>query len=173
MPTFYVPGNVQGPSGGNIYNCALAHHLRELGWPVRMRTVDGHWPHPSPWAGPRAEDGVAIIDGMIASAAPMQIRAAVARGARVMVRVHMAVPAAPSLTHSARARAVQLEGAALHAATDVVTTSHWSARDLRERYGLAHVHVATPGAAPAPLSPGSDPPELLLLGAITPIKNQL
>jgi glycosyltransferase involved in cell wall biosynthesis len=55
----------------------------------------------------------------------------------------------------------------------VVVTSHWSAADLRRRYAVPRLSVAVPGAAPAPPARGSEPPHLLVLGTLTPVKNHL
>lgn len=169
--TFYVPAGLVGPSGGNMYNAAVIDHLRTLGVQVEVHPVPGPWPRPRPWRGPDP-GGIAVVDGLIASSCPAAIERATNQGGHVYVVVHMATPADLSLTPSQRARATTLEGAALHAATGVVTTSHWSADDLARRYGLAQVHVASPGVDPAPLAAGSTPVRILALGAVTPVKNQ-
>jgi glycosyltransferase involved in cell wall biosynthesis len=65
------------------------------------------------------------------------------------------------------------EAQALHAATVVIGTSHWSARHLSVHHGLATVAVAPPGADPAPVTAGSTPPLLVHLAALVPHKDQL
>jgi glycosyltransferase involved in cell wall biosynthesis len=65
------------------------------------------------------------------------------------------------------------ECAVLSAAAAVLTTSDWTRRWLLDRYALdpARLHVAEPGADPAPLSPGTpDGGELLCVAAVTPGK---
>src|SRR5699024_2135193 len=57
------------------------------------------------------------------------------------------------------------------AASAVVTTSRWAAADLTRRYGRADVVVAEPGAERGAVAPGSRPPHLLALGALTRVKN--
>ena len=67
------------------------------------------------------------------------------------------------------------ERTTLRAVAAVVATSDWAARRLVAHHGLApdRVHVAAPGADPAPLASGTDGvSRLLCVAAVTPRKGQ-
>jgi glycosyltransferase involved in cell wall biosynthesis len=167
-----VPDAVEDPtrpSGGNTYDRHLRRELRSLGWSVHDHAVAGFWTAAD--AGSFAaleevfqripDDGVVLLDGLIASPAPA-VLAAHARRLRLVVLVHMPL-------------ADRRERAALSAAAAVVVTSAWSRRRLLELHGLpAHVvHVAEPGVDAAELSDGTAAGgALLCVGAVTFDKGQ-
>ncbi|ANS77898.1 Glycosyl transferase, group 1 [Serinicoccus hydrothermalis] len=177
-PALVVPADLAGPSGGTRYDERMITELAETGLDVTAEPVPGAWP--SPTEDDRAalrhalgrHDEV-LVDGLIGSAAPEEIEQARARGARVGVLVHLPLPAEGGLDERERARLAALERRALHAAGTVVATSGWADADLRERYGLTHVHAVAPGTDRAETATGSTPPHLLALGSITPRKNPL
>jgi glycosyltransferase involved in cell wall biosynthesis len=155
------------PSGGNAYDRQVCRGLAASGWTVREHAVPGAWPRPG--SAERAElarvlaalpdDAVVLVDGLIASAVP-DVLVPAARRLRLVVLVHLPLDDAT-------------EGAALAAASAVVTTSAWTKARLLDRYALPadRVHVATPGVDPAPQAPGSDAgSELLCVAAVTPHK---
>jgi glycosyltransferase involved in cell wall biosynthesis len=155
------------PSGGNHYDRRLCGGLAELGWSVREHPVRGGWPVPLPaeraaLAGTLAalpDNALALLDGLVASAVPEVLRPH-ARRLRLLVLVHMPLADAA-------------EGEALAVSRGVVTTSGWTRGRLLDLYALPPdlVHVAIPGADPAPLAPGSEAGgELLCVGAVTPNK---
>lgn len=159
-----VPADVQAPTGGNVYDLALAAALRSGGDdvlvlpcpPSALGTVlQQRWP------------GSTLVDGLLACADPVALEAA---DAAVLVHLPLALDA----SSPGRAEALDaLERRALAAARTVVATSAWAARDLRCRHGLTAVAVAAPGVDPAPLVHGSDPPLLVHLAALVPRKDQL
>lgn len=165
-------------SGGGVVNARLAEALTARGWTVDVHPIAGSWPKPR--AAHRAAVATALsagsdpvlIDGLVGSACPEQIEAAVAAGVRVVVFVHLPLPAERGRGRAEEFRLAQLERRALHAATAIVVPSYWARADLHQRYGLT-AHVLTPGADPAPVAVGSDPPQLLMLAALTPTKNHL
>jgi glycosyltransferase involved in cell wall biosynthesis len=160
-----VPADVDTPTGGNLYDRALADALRSGGDDVRLlrcepgdlETVLGR-----PWQGPT------LVDGLLAFQRPRVVAAA-----RVSVLVHMPLALETGLSREEAAHLDRSEGQALHAARRVVTTSHWCARYLADHHGLTGVAVAPPGVEPAPVSTGSDPPLLVHLGSLVPHKDQL
>ncbi|MFJ4209050.1 glycosyltransferase [Paenarthrobacter sp. NPDC089675] len=161
---FIVPGNVRHGSGGNKYNAALAKHLAALGAIVQAVTVDGDWPVGSAADRKRfaeALDGGAtvIADGLVASGAPDEVAAAVASGTNVWILSHMALA-----DHSA------LEGKALAAATGVICPSSHAAAELQGKHGQLNIVVARPGAEPADIAVGSDPPRIVAVAALLPNK---
>jgi glycosyltransferase involved in cell wall biosynthesis len=174
------------PSGGNIYDRRVCRGLAASGWPVREHAVYGAWPQPG--VPERAELGrvlaglpdqaVVLLDGLVASAVP-DVLAPQARRLRLVVLVHMPLgdtgraQPGPGLGGGGHVPGHEAEGAALAAASAVITTSAWTRGRLLDLYGLPaeRVHVATPGVDPAPLAPGSDAgTELLCVAAVTPHK---
>jgi glycosyltransferase involved in cell wall biosynthesis len=165
---FVLPNDIDdpaSPSGGNAYDRRVSQGLAALGWSVREHAVWGGWPRPSP--GERADlgevlsgvpdDAVVLIDGLIASAVP-QVLAPQTQRLRLVVLVHMPLDD-------------EAERDALSAARVIVTTSKWTCERLAERYGLARIHVATPGVDPAAVAPGSGTgTRLLCVAAVTPNK---
>ena len=175
---FVVPADLAKPTGGNRYDLALAGALRTMGTAVELRPVRGDWPVATAddredLAHALRDSAPLLVDGLLASGAPGAVQRAVAAGSRVYVLVHMPLALRTGLTPEVAAVLDELERAALHAATGVLTTSHWAATVLRERHDLLEVEVAVPGTDPAPVSAGSTPPRLLHLASITPLKDQL
>jgi glycosyltransferase involved in cell wall biosynthesis len=160
-----VPVDVEAPTGGNVYDLAVADALRSGGdrvdvlrcEPERLSVVLSQR-----WEGPT------LVDGLLACSQP----AAVALSP-VAVLVHMPLALETGLSPGRATHLDGLEARALHAAARVVATSHWCARYLAEHHGLADVAVAPPGVEPAPVSPGSQPPLLVHVAALLPHKDQL
>jgi glycosyltransferase involved in cell wall biosynthesis len=163
------------PSGGNAYDRRISRGLAEAGWTVKVHEAHGSWPCPDAQAlGALAaairaipDDGLVLLDGLVASPAPAVLTSE-ARRLRLVVLVHMPLGQGAA-DGGVRAR----EGAALRAATAVVTTSTWARRVLLELYSLPgdRVHVAEPGVDPATLAPGSDTDGALLsVAAVIPDK---
>jgi glycosyltransferase involved in cell wall biosynthesis len=159
-----VPYDVDQPTGGNVYDLALADALRQLGdevdivpcRPVDLATVLA-----------RPTDGDTVVDGLLACRQPDAVETA-----RVAVLVHMPL----ALEDGPPERVAEAdvgERRALHAATTVIATSNWSAQYLVQRHQVADVVVATPGVAPAAIVTGSQPPLVVQLAALLPHKDQL
>jgi glycosyltransferase involved in cell wall biosynthesis len=162
------------PSGGNTYDRQVCRGLAAIGWEVREHQVAGGWPWPDAVAEAALAavvaavpaDAILLVDGLIASSAPAVVAAAV-RHAPLVVLAHMALGDQP--VGHAIADAPGREGAALAAASAVVTTSRWLRDRLLDRYPLPadRVHVAEPGVDPAELAPGTpDGTELLCVAPV-------
>ena len=162
---FVVPDGIEDParpSGGNAYDRHVSRGLDSLGWSVREHAAPGRWPQPDSEAlcalagvVQRIPDGaVALIDGLIASAAP-EVLVPLAGRLRLVVVVHMPLGHRPAYDSADEIRA--RERAVLQAAAAVVTTSQWSARRLLRLYPLEpkRVHVAEPGVDTADLATGT------------------
>ena len=161
-----VPGNVRHGSGGNKYNAKLAEHLGALAVYVETVTVDGDWPVGSPADRQRfadAFDGGAtvIADGLVASGAPDEVAAAVARGAKVWILQHMALADHPVL-----------EAKALAAATGIICPSEHAVAELQAKHGHVDAVVARPGVEPAKMAVGSEPPRVVAVAALLANKQQ-
>ena len=163
------------PSGGNSYDRRVCGGLTAAGWDVDELPVAGAWPQPdhaalTDLAAALAlvpDNGVVLVDGLIASAAPQVLLPATQR-LRLVVLVHMPLGATAGAAREA-------ERGVLAAAAAVVTTSGWTRDRLVEWYGLdrQQIHVAHPGvdaAAPARGTPAGG--ELLCVGAVAPHKGQ-
>ena len=163
------------PSGGNAYDRRVCRSLAENGWPVHVHAVPGPWPRPDKAAHraladvvERIPDGcVALVDGLVASAAP-EVLLPQADRVRLVALVHMPLGQA-----WADSEARRREDAVLSAAASVVTTSRWSRRTLLDLYSLPdeRVHVAEPGVDRAPLARGTTTGgALLCVAAVIPGK---
>ncbi len=163
------------PSGGNLYDRRLCRGLTTIGWTVQEHPVAGDWPRPGTAAlAALAEvvrqvpdDGVALIDGLVASAGA-EVLVPQARRLRLVVLVHMALGDHGSGDELSDVR--RREGAVLAGAAAVVVTSAWARRRLLELYPLSpeRVHVAPPGVDRAELALGT--PEggaMLCVAAVT------
>jgi glycosyltransferase involved in cell wall biosynthesis len=150
--------DVTRPSGGNVYDLRVCRGLAGLGWSVHQHVVPVAGPSPEVDAraalagvvGALPTGSLVLVDGLVAVAAP-DVLVVQARRVRLVVLVHMAADGC------AGGPTERAEGAVLHAAAAVITTSAWSRRRLLEAHLLAatHVHVARPGVDTAALAPGS------------------
>ncbi|MFC7659862.1 glycosyltransferase [Pseudonocardia benzenivorans] len=153
------------------------HHARRAPAGLRDRGRRA-WPRPGPGARTALASALAaipagtvvLLDGLVACGVPEVVVPHAAR-LRLVVLVHLPLGdeagAAPGLAAAERR--------VLHAAAAVVTTSEWTAGRVVTGHGVpaARVHVAEPGADPAPLAAGSgDGGSLLCLGSVTPTKGQ-
>lgn len=160
-----VPADVEVPTGGNVYDLALAAALRRGGdevvvercAPSRLDPLLRH-----PWSGPT------LVDGLLAGQDPAALT-----GSPAAVLVHLPLGLETGLPARRAAELDALEGQSLRAATAVVVTSSWAAEELLRRHGLRDVAVAAPGVDRASVSAGSQPPLLVQLAALVPRKDQL
>lgn len=171
---FMVPDAIDDParvSGGNVVDRHIRDGLAARGWSVRMSPVDVHSP-----AAIRAalahvpDDGLVLIDGLIAGRAPTAMEACAAR-LRIVVLAHMVSASFPD----ADPRDVEGEKRALAVARCVITTSTWTRRELRDRELVAsgRIVVAQPGSEEA--EPAIGTPHggaLLCVGVVAPHKGQ-
>ena len=155
-----VPAGIDDParpSGGNVYDRRVCNGLVDLGWDVYEHLLDGPWPCADPTAlveladslSAVPDDGVVLIDGLIASVSAAVLVPA-ARRLRLLVLVHLPL-------------AVAGEDTVLAAARAVITTSAWARMQLLDKYQLdATVHVVEPGAERADAVGGTPGGENLL-----------
>lgn len=178
MSRAFVVPRASAPSGGHTYNARVLQAWRQTpppGGVVERVELDGAWPTPDDDARGRLaqvlrEHEVTLVDGLVACCSPEEIAQATRAGHRVVVLVHLPLPAEVGLDEPEPAELAAAEAAALAAATRVVATSRWAADDLFRRYG-ARAAVASPGADPRPIATGSEPPHLLVLASLTRRKN--
>jgi glycosyltransferase involved in cell wall biosynthesis len=168
-------------SGGNRYDDEVVTGLRSFGIEVTEYVVPGPWPMVDPAESRRLADLLLaeqdwLIDNILAAGAPEAIVAARAAGRRVTVLVHYFPADEIGWSRTEEDRLATSEARALAAAAGIITTSRWTAAQVRTRYGVPGAAVAVPGVEPAPRSalPAPDrPPRLLWLGRITRTKDPL
>ncbi|WP_146338895.1 glycosyltransferase family 4 protein [Nesterenkonia sp. NBAIMH1] len=175
---FLVPADLPGPSGGSIYNARVLDAWREVGAEVEEVAVGGTWPAPDHQAERELARRLtqcrsALVDGIIASAAPDALAEAQADGVEVSVLMHLPLPAETGLSLQQQRDAAALERSALHRADRILCTSQWAAQDIIARYGPLQCEAVPPGADARAPATGSDPPKILFLGSLSPRKNPL
>lgn len=168
---FLVPGDLDTPTGGYIYDRRLLQGLRDLGWRVTLHRLDGSFPYPTPDACTAAAEILArapsgslvLVDGLALGAMP-ELAAAHAGRLRLIGLVHHPLAEETGLAASAVRALRAAEGRALTAVRGVVATSRYTA-GLVAAMGVPtdRIRVVEPGTDPAPLARGSGSPTLRLL----------
>jgi len=178
---FVIPGDPATPTGGYGYVRRMLAELRGAGWPVRLVTVSGEFPHPGPGALAEAyatlaaqPEGVPLlVDGLALGAMP-EVGAALGAHRPLVALIHHPLALETGLDPTRAAALRASERTALAAARAVVVTSRTTARLLERDYGVAphRITVAVPGTDPAPAAIGGDAavPRLLSVGALVPRK---
>lgn len=154
----FVLPRLDRPSGGNTFNARVLQH-----WPDR--------PPERELASTAAElaaavrrHRVCVVDGLLATTWPQEFAAAVHDGHRLVLLLHMTQGEDASWRD---------EHTAVRAASALVVPSRHTAGILARRYGRHDAVVAVPGARTAVLSDQHEPPTVLQVGALGPLKNQL
>jgi glycosyltransferase involved in cell wall biosynthesis len=175
-----VPGRIDTPTGGYVYDRRMAQGLSRRGWPIEVRELHDSFPYPTAAAlehaarviGELAAGTGVLVDGLALGAMPEVIEQSAAR-VRIVALVHLPLGADISIDRSTAARLEASERRALAAAALIVVTGRVTLT-LLARYGIAgdKIVVVEPGTAPAPLSRGSGgtPLRLLCVGTLNPIK---
>jgi glycosyltransferase involved in cell wall biosynthesis len=178
---FVVPGRIDTPTGGYIYDRHVVEGLRARGWQVDVRELDHSFPHPTGEARTQASDvlaglpdgSVAIVDGLALGALPREVDREQAR-LRLIGFVHLPLADETGLAPGTANALLQSERAALRAVRHVVVPSTGTRDRLREQYGVdtARVTVIEPGtdAAPAARGSGGAIVHLLCVATLTPRK---
>jgi glycosyltransferase involved in cell wall biosynthesis len=160
-----VPADVDVPTGGNVYDLALAEAMRHDGDDVdivRCEAGDLAAVLRDEWS------GAVLVDGLLASPYPGALA-----GARPAVLVHMPLAWRPDISSDEAAELDLLEAEALESASAVIATSRWTAHYLTSRHRVRRVDVVPPGVDRADVVEGSDPPLIVHVAAVAPHKNQL
>jgi glycosyltransferase involved in cell wall biosynthesis len=187
-----VPGRLETPTGGYVYDRRMSDNLPAYGWPVEVLELDGGFPFPSAAAVCRAAGAFAalpdrtlvLVDGLALGAIPDVIEREASR-LRIVALVHLPLSAdpgldsidgiagVPSCVSDIAERVAADERRALRAASLVIVTGT-ATLDLLARYDLPRdrVVVVEPGTAPAPLARGSGggPLRLLTVATLNPGK---
>lgn len=170
-----VPGRIDTPTGGYQYDRRMAEGLERRGWSVRIREIEGSFPHPTPEALAEAarllageRDGTCVLtDGLAFGAMPEVVEREAPR-LRLAALVHLPLGAEIDLGREMASRLAAGERRALRAAALVIVTGA-AALPLLAPYGIApdRVVVVEPGTMRAPLARGSGGASLQLLSVAT------
>lgn len=176
-----VPGSLDTPTGGYIYDRHVVDGLRDRGWTVTVCELDDSFPAPTEAARAGAaamlarmpDDAVAIVDGLALGALPQEARREAGR-LRMIGFVHLPLADETGLPGERARERLASERAALAAVRHVVVPSSGTRDRLRDHYGVApdRVTVIEPGTDPAPAARGSkgNPVHLLCVATLTPRK---
>jgi glycosyltransferase involved in cell wall biosynthesis len=181
---FLIPGDWRTPTGGYTYDRRLVQALREAGWAVDVRALDGAWPAPDARAVAAAAAQLQTVavgtplvaDGLAFGALPELVQAHAAR-LRWVALVHHPLHLESGLDEATRRRLRHGETLALRHARQVVVTSAATARDVAAM-GVppARIAVVEPGTDRPALRPRIDaggrggPVRLLCVATLTPRK---
>ena len=178
---FVVPGRLETPTGGYIYDRHVVEGLRARGHRVEVRELDASFPRPTEAARAQAvrvladvpDDHVAIVDGLALGALPRELRREQDR-LRLIGFVHLPLADETGLPGDVAEALLQSERDALTAVRHVVVPSAGTKERIRIGYGVApdHVTVIEPGTDRAAAARGSDGTrvQLLCVATLTPRK---
>lgn len=159
---FIVPGRIDTRTGGYIYDRRMTEGLRQQGWSVEIRELDGTFPFPTQAALTHAasvfatiSDGrIVVVDGLALGAMP-GIAEREASRLRIVALIHLPLAADVSIDRDTAARLEAAERRALASAAQVIVTSP-ATLPMLARYELGdRVIVVEPGTDRAPLARGS------------------
>ena len=178
---FVVPGRIDARSGGSIYDKRMAGALRDRGWLVDVRELDGAFPLPTQATLTRAARALAdvaagtivLIDGLALGAMPAVVEREASR-LRIVALVHLPLAAAVGLDRNTAAGLEAAERRSLSVAALVIVTGQ-ATFPMLGPYGLPRdrVVVVEPGTNAAPLARGSvdsGPLQLLSVATLNPGK---
>jgi glycosyltransferase involved in cell wall biosynthesis len=187
---FVVPGDIQTPTGGYIYDREVIAGLTDRGVRVELHSLDASFPSPTPaalraaratFAGIAAER-VVVIDGLALPGLD-RLLADEAKRLAIVALVHHPVALETGLDPLESERFAALERRALSYAQRVITTSQWTARTLAaEGVPISQLRVVEPGVDRRKTRGSADPKtvastasshdtlNLLCVGTLTPRK---
>jgi glycosyltransferase involved in cell wall biosynthesis len=175
---FAIPGDIDLPTGGYIYDRRVLALLPTLGVGARHVRISGSYPDPS-----RADldetrrllvlpkPTILIIDGLAYGAMPVDLIRSLANP--IVALVHHPLCLEAGVPKSRQDELYALEKAALALARHVVVSSPTTAATLTADFAVpaAKITVAEPGTDPAPRARGTGKPlQLLAVGSVVPRK---
>jgi glycosyltransferase involved in cell wall biosynthesis len=176
-----VPGHLDTPTGGYVYDRRIVEGLRTLGWHVEVCSLDGSFPSPGAAALTAAAsalasipDGVTLlVDGLAGGVIPAVLEREAER-LRLVSLVHHPLADETGISNEKRAAFEASERRTLAVSRRVVVTSRATAARVSGLFGVAaeRIAVVEPGVDRGALSSGSgsSTPELLCVATISPRK---
>jgi glycosyltransferase involved in cell wall biosynthesis len=180
---FAVPGNLEAPTGGYVYDRRLLELLPQHGIEMAYLQLPQRFPHPAASDLLRTaglfentpESAILLIDGLAYGCLPDRLIARIGR--KIVALVHHPLALETGLSQRQRDEFEQRERSALAAANRVIATSATTARLLSMGYGVPaeRLTVARPGTEPGRRGRSSQQsaPErlkLLAVGSVIPRK---
>lgn len=156
MPSlvFLVPGELETPTGGYVYDRRMIEGLRRRGWAVAVHSLEPSFPDPAPAALERAAEilaaipggAVVLVDGLAFGAMPVLAEREATR-LRLAALVHLPLGADITRDTAARNRLAASEQRALRAARLIIVTGPGTP-ELLAGYQLDRrlIEVVEPGA---------------------------
>jgi glycosyltransferase involved in cell wall biosynthesis len=166
---FVVPGNIETPTGGYIYDREVLAGLDALGWRTAVHALDASFPRPTPAAlraaratfAALAPGSLVVIDGLALPGLDRVLADEASRLALVAL-VHHPVALETGLAPDEAARFAAAERRALGFVQRVITTSQWTARTLAvDGVPVAQLRVVEPGVDRRRTRGSSDPQQPL------------
>lgn len=176
-----LPGALDRPTGGTVYDRRMVEGLRDLGHPVTVHELAEGFPQPSARDRTAAEDLLArlpddalvVVDGLALGVLPDAAAAQAAR-LRLVALVHHPLALETGLDAVTADVFAVMERAALAAVRRVIVTSPVTGETLTRDYSVPadRLAVVLPGTDAAPAAQGSGGAEaaLLAVGAVVPRK---
>src|SRR6185503_15016647 len=176
---FAIPGDINLPTGGYMYDRRVLALLPQFGVAARHLELPGSFPDPSPAdlaetggiLGAVAAGTALIVDGLAYGALPADLIQRVRPP--IIALVHHPLGLEAGLSESRQLQLLALERAALALAKRIVVTSAATARTLCSEFGVTEgkTVVAEPGTDPAQRARGSTGSvQLLSVGSVVPRK---
>lgn len=150
---FIVPGDIDTPTGGYIYDREILAGLAALRWKTKVHALDASFPQPTSAALRAARTTLAgigdgrlvVIDGLALPGLD-RVLADEARRLSIAALVHHPVALETGLDPEDAERFADAERRALTHAQRVITTSQWTARTLAaDGVPIAQLRVVEPG----------------------------
>ncbi len=160
---FVVAGDLDRPTGGNIYDRRIVEALRGQGWDVEVMSLTGRFPNAGAAAVSHGErmfeslpDGsILVIDGLVL-ADMWEIVLRQRDRMRMLAIIHYALAQVRGLPRRLKHRLCAQEQAGREAMDRIVVTSHHMARVLEDDGVPAGcIGIVEPGVDGAPMSRGS------------------
>jgi glycosyltransferase involved in cell wall biosynthesis len=172
---FIAPGPLETQTGGYAYDRRMVQGLRDRGWLVDVRELDGSFPHPrletlnqaARVLATIADGTTVVIDGLAFGAMPDEVERAASR-LRVVGLIHLPLSAEVGLEPDVARRLKASERRAIAAASIVIATGKTTRAFLvSDGVPATQIAVVEPGTDRAPFSRGSGAGPLQLLCVAT------
>lgn len=188
--TLIVPGDPAQRTGGYLYDARIVEALRQRGWSIEVRGLEGRFPVTDARAASSMDETLqalpeghrVLIDGLALGGLP-EVAAAHAQRLRLIALVHHPLGDETGLQASQRRQLLRSESRALAHCRELIVTSPFTARRLAE-LGLAErpARVVEPGVERAELAPrvrrrlegraDTETEQLLCVASLSPRKGQ-
>jgi len=176
-----VPGRLDTPTGGYVYDRRIVEGLRALGWHVEVCSLDGNFPSPSEGARAAAASALAsiprgitvLVDGLAGGAIPAVMEREATR-LRLVSLVHHPLADETGISDEDATAFEASERRTVATSRRVIVTSRTTAARVSTLFGVAsdRIAVVEPGVDRGRLSTGSRSAtlELLCVATISPRK---